>query len=106
MHPKREMAACLYQNGDVRLYFPVSRLRESPYVHLGGVATQASGMSFSSDGRYLTVDTYTRAVITVALRQHLAPVYVPPVKKTAPVVAGDPAAGQDQQPVEVAPAAA
>ena len=64
-------------------------------------------MSFSSDGRYLIMlDTYTRAVITVALRQHLAPVYVPPVKKTAPVGAGDPAAGQDQQPVEAAPAAA
>jgi hypothetical protein len=104
------MAAVSYQNGDVRLYtFPCQDYVDRPFVSLGGIATQASNMAFSSDGRYLIMlDAYTRAIITVALRQHMAPVYVPPVKKMAPGDAGTAgnAASESKNSDEPAPAAA
>ncbi len=63
-----------YQNGEVRLYsFPCLEYVDRPYILLGGIATQAAQMAFSSDGRYLVLlDTYTRAILQVSLRGHLA----------------------------------
>ena len=113
VHPKREMAAVSYQNGDVRLYtFPCQDYVDRPFVELGGIATQASNMAFSSDGRYLVMlDAFTRAVVTVALRQHMAPVYVPPLEKSGTNPGGgnagaDDAAGETKRSDNAAPAAA
>lgn len=95
-----------YQNGDVRLYtFPCQEHVDRPYVPLGGIATQASNMAFSSDGRYLVMlDAFSRAIITVALRQHMAPVYIKPEKKAVASPAG--ATGESKAPDGAAPAPA
>ena len=72
--PRRNAVAVSYQNGEVRLYsFPCLEHVDRPYILLGGVATQAAQMAFSSDGRYLVIlDSYTRAILQVSLRSHLA----------------------------------
>ena len=72
--PRKNAAVVSYQNGEVRLYsFPCLEYVDRPYILLGGIATQAAQMAFSSDGRYLVLlDSYTRAIIQVSLRGHLA----------------------------------
>lgn len=83
--PRKNAAAVSYQNGEVRLYsFPCLEYVERPYILLGGIATQAAQMAFSSDGRYLVLlDSYTRAVLQVSLRSHLAEAGMVPRSITA-----------------------
>jgi hypothetical protein len=78
--PRKNAAAVSYQNGEVRLYmFPCLEYVNTPYILLGGIATQAMQLAFSSDGRYLVMlDSYTRAVLQVALRGHMAEAGVVP----------------------------
>ena len=62
--PRNDYVLVSYINGDVRLYNFPCQTAESQYLLIRGVATQASRLCFSSDGKYLLVlDTFTRALL-------------------------------------------
>lgn len=64
LNPRRTLIAATYQDGEIRVYRYPCVAPEGAVLTVPGVATQATNITFSSDGKYLIVlDALTRSVL-------------------------------------------